>query len=114
MTTSLFSVISNQQVGTTNPPTVAAVAPGKRASYMFTNVTFCNANTTTEEIYVWILPSGTVPTATNYIHRRKILAGKWHSMGMAGDGLYPGESLYAATDTADVVNLRIFGAKESD
>lgn len=75
---------------------------------------FTNSNSTTEEVTVWRLASGGTATASNYLVKKDIPAGKtWLCRELTGQVVQNGSKIQASSTTAGVVNANVSGTRET-
>lgn len=114
MATTLSTFVSNTQLGSTNPAVSAIATSSSTEKKMIATAVFTNTNTTTEEIEIWLLPSGVSPSAASYLVKKSLPAGKtWACQELAGQVFESGASLYGAATTASKVNAYISGVTET-
>lgn len=115
MASTLKTIIpGGTQLTTTNPATTAISSAGAAERILISKVTFTNTTTTNQDITVWLLSSGTSPSATNYLFKKTLLPGKdWSSPQLSGAVFDAGAGLYANTTTANAVNVRGSGVSET-
>lgn len=114
MATTLATFVSNIQLGNTSPAVSAIATSSSTEKKMIATAVFTNTNTTTEEIEIWLLPSGVAPAAGSYLVKKSLPAGKtWACQELAGQVFESGAAIYGASTTASQVNVYISGVIET-